>query len=170
MVQVAAVAIQCFFVVPQLAQIAFELLSVFRCQVMLDRSLVAVYCAALCVEAMPIVADGLPLLLIFVLCVVQPRFVMVVMLAMVVTGRRRCAMVRHASGVINVMSAATAKMPAASACTPSTTTGHASSAATTAKMSAAVRVNRARRDCQAAPDGQCAEKFPHDAAPYPNQM
>jgi len=66
------------------------------------------------------------------------------------------------------MSAA-AMMPAAA--TRMSATRMSAATTTAARVTAAaMRVDRAHRECQAAPDGHCAEKFPHDAAPYAFQM
>jgi hypothetical protein len=97
-----------------------------------------------------------------------------VMSAVVVVARTREGVMRQ-SGRMAIRRAAmmTAAMAATdvSASTVSAATATDVAAATTATVAAtAVRVGQAHRNCQTAPDGHCAQKLPHDAAPYAFQM
>jgi hypothetical protein len=155
----------------QLAHIVFELGRVSAGQILLDVLPVATHRLPGLVYLLAIVADGLPLIVIGLAGVVETRFVVVnaLMAAVVVVTRARMAVMRQ-SGRMAIRRAAmmAARVATAMAATEVTATTAADvSAATTATVAAtAVRVGQAHRNCQTAPHGHCAQKLPHDAAPY----
>jgi hypothetical protein len=155
----------------QLAHIVFELGRVSVGQILLDVLPVATHRLPGLVYLLAIVADGLPLIVIGLAGVVETRFVVVnaLMAAVVVVTRARMAVMRQ-SGRMAIRRAAmmAARVATAMAATEVTAATAADvSAATTATVAAtAVRVGQAHRNCQTAPHGHCAQKLPHDAAPY----
>jgi hypothetical protein len=147
------------------------------------------------VHVLTIIVDGLPLVVVVSPGLLELRFVAVnrVLPGMISAGRS-CRVPRHAgrscscAGVFaagmmtaRVPTTTAAKVPAtrvpaAATKVPTAAATRVPAAATTevpaatAAAMTAVSFYRGCRDRQSAADGHCAEKFPHDAAPYAFQM
>ncbi|HEX4150076.1 MAG TPA: hypothetical protein VHY20_13850, partial [Pirellulales bacterium] len=111
LVQVAASTAQGLFGLAKLAQIALQLLGVFRSQIVLDGLLVAAYRLAILVHAVPIVADRLTLAAVVVPSLILPGFFVVSRMMLVTAACSSRCMVCMAAATTAMSAAATAYMP-----------------------------------------------------------